>query len=232
MTRRAFSIIELVVVIGIIMILIGLTVPTLAGTRSVSHNAVLASNMRQIGQLTSMYCDARDGVFPVADERPDLWPAGMSIEEAGEAGVGASWPSAFISAGDATQQEVDQLLYGTGEIFWSATMYVHPSRLDPDNLLPWESLTTSAVYRHWAIYPSQKILLGPSYVAVDGEWQFWNQPPGQTGPKGPVWTADGSVRQIRSADLRRPDTAMLNNIWGMPIVWTWHGIRGIDIATP
>ncbi|MEO0632471.1 MAG: hypothetical protein AAFY46_17350 [Planctomycetota bacterium] len=171
-------------------------------------------------------------MFPVADDRPDLWPAGMSVEDAMDGGVGAGWPSTFVDAGDITQQEMNELFFGTDEIFWSATMYVHPTNLDPYTLIPWEDLKTSAVYRHWATYPSQKILLGPSYVAVNGEWQFWNQAPGQTGPKGPVWTADGSVRQIRSADLRRPDTGMLNNIWGMPIIWTWHGIRGIDISTP
>lgn len=232
MSRRAFSIIELVVVIGIVMILIGLVVPSLASTRSTSQNAVLTSNMRQIGQLTSMYCDERDGVFPVADNRPDLFPASMSLEEAMEAGLGAHWPSAFVAAGDVTQQNLDELLWGTGEIFWSATMYTHPNNLDPDNLIPWEDLETSAVYTHWATYPSQKILLGPSYVAVNGEWQFWNQPPGRDGPKGPVWTADGSVRQIRSAELDRPDPAPLDGIWGRPMAWTWHGIRGIDIAHP
>jgi type II secretory pathway pseudopilin PulG len=63
--RRAFSLIELMVVIGIIMILIGLLLPALKAARSQAMAVACESNLRQIGQAMLIYAnDNRGWLFP------------------------------------------------------------------------------------------------------------------------------------------------------------------------
>ena len=63
--RRAFSLIEVIVVIGIVTILIGLLLPTLQGTRAASKAIACQSNMRQIGIAMAAYAaENRGWLFP------------------------------------------------------------------------------------------------------------------------------------------------------------------------
>src|SRR5687767_15547597 len=71
----AFSLIEVVVVIGIIAILLGILMPTLARVRQHAKQVACQSNMRQVGQLLLVYANTYDGfIFPLgaADEQPRL----------------------------------------------------------------------------------------------------------------------------------------------------------------
>ena len=62
--RRAFTLVELLVVIGIIAVLVGVLLPTLASARRSANSAACMSNLRQIGQTIHMYVNANKGILP------------------------------------------------------------------------------------------------------------------------------------------------------------------------
>ena len=66
--RRGFSLIEVIVVIGIIAVLLGLLFPTLSGARAASKSIACQSNMRQIGVAMAAYANENAGwLFPPDD---------------------------------------------------------------------------------------------------------------------------------------------------------------------
>src|SRR5205085_170113 len=62
--RFAFTLVELLVVIGIIALLIGFLMPALTRAREQSKATVCLSNMRQIGLGVVMYANTNRGYFP------------------------------------------------------------------------------------------------------------------------------------------------------------------------
>jgi prepilin-type N-terminal cleavage/methylation domain-containing protein len=68
-TRRAFSLIELLVVIGIIAVLLGLILPAISQSRHSARSLQCKSNLRELGHALQMYANINNGWFyPVGYE--------------------------------------------------------------------------------------------------------------------------------------------------------------------
>jgi prepilin-type N-terminal cleavage/methylation domain-containing protein len=82
--RRAFTLVELLVVIAIVGMLVAMLVPAVQSAREAARRAQCQSNLRQLALGTALFQDAH-GVYPPAR----LVPAADSAEPCGE--TAATW---------------------------------------------------------------------------------------------------------------------------------------------
>lgn len=73
--KKAFTLVELLVVIGIIAVLIGILLPTLNKARSAGLRASCASNLRQFGVVYQFYLYDSKGVYPAVVTDPMTYVA-------------------------------------------------------------------------------------------------------------------------------------------------------------
>lgn len=62
--KRAFTLVEMLIVIAIIGTLVALLLPAIQSARQSAFKASCSNRMRQIGLAMTFYCDANDGKFP------------------------------------------------------------------------------------------------------------------------------------------------------------------------
>ena len=76
---RAFSIIELLVVLGIIGILLALLLPTLSSARRQSRALACKAQLQNIGAAFQMYLNENDGWYPPAPYSPTFNPQNLTL---------------------------------------------------------------------------------------------------------------------------------------------------------
>lgn len=96
--RRAFTLIELIVVVSIISLIVALLLPALSSSRAEGTKVKCLVNLRQIGQCMSMYSDDDEQnyttpIHPMAETR---WLYDGEYEYGGNTGVGVFRSADFI----------------------------------------------------------------------------------------------------------------------------------------
>ncbi|HSV27765.1 MAG TPA: type II secretion system protein [Sedimentisphaerales bacterium] len=64
MTRRAFTLVELLVVVAIIAVLLSILLPSLANVKHLARRVQCSSRLRGIGQAVTLYAEKYDGKLP------------------------------------------------------------------------------------------------------------------------------------------------------------------------
>lgn len=73
MTKKAFTLVELLVTIMIIVVLVGLAFTSLSRALETSRRTKCLSNLRQIGMALQSYANENDGRFPLAFDWTVTW---------------------------------------------------------------------------------------------------------------------------------------------------------------
>ncbi|MCC6428162.1 MAG: hypothetical protein IT435_15240 [Phycisphaerales bacterium] len=214
--RQAFSLVELLVVIGIVVVFVGLAIPSLCGVLERGQEVRSLTTTQQNAQLLLAFCGDNRDAYPIAD---------------GNAGHASTyWYEPLIGQGYAADpskfdpQGVRRFGYVT---YWMSMCMVY----DPDEMLPGKTVPpdeqfSTRVYQHQVVFPSYK-----------GVMFLWRRPTNDlesfccAGPLHlfPVAFADMSVQLGTRRDFSLTDAIYVddNNI-GSPVRTTWGGFRARD----
>ena len=214
--RGAFTMIELIVTIGIIMILIGLMMPALGNTRDHAIRTRDLASLRADMQLLTQYTSANDENYPIGAHDPvnaaRLWYRPL-IED----GLIDSW----VDLGITNRAQSQSLVALTQTAIINRSAFLPKTETDVYGS-PLNSQRASSVQ-----YTSEKGILWQYLVEQRGgpptEWCCLRE-----APLAPVATADGAARLTNYQQyLVDPDPIMPLHV-GIPVVATWYGLAGRD----
>jgi prepilin-type N-terminal cleavage/methylation domain-containing protein len=221
-SRRAFTLVELLVVIGIIAVLISILLPSLARARQHAVSVQCMSNLRQIGQAAFQYAAENKGYMPMCqrDSIENLPNGGLAINAGG---------IKYYSF--ATRDAFAKLLKGGTDVFycpanflwdheapWGTTGY---GRHAPENFA-----INNARIRYWYManpnpyYPRLHYNPDdPAAPALDRQWVDTNQN-GTNRDEYMIKVGDKHVYRIAIAT---DQSRQANNAFGMYFL---HGSKG------
>ncbi len=169
--RRAFTLVELMVVIVIIAFIVALLFPALRSARKKSYAMGCASNLRQLGIACANYSADFDGYFPAVSPNTSYGTAGNKFD-----GTYQPWPGYFIQAGYVDSRKV----YFCKESDAEVDLTVSDKRENPSSNVYTTNDWNGGTY-------GMNIGISCNIVDQSGGWEFL---PGQ---QHTIYSAEGKV---------------------------------------
>jgi prepilin-type N-terminal cleavage/methylation domain-containing protein len=183
--RRAFTLIEVLVVVSIIVILVALLMPGLRNVREAAREIVCQSNLRQIGFGVRMYSNASRYLPPSYTGGFAVWPSLIRQHAGGETGIfncpvadaSAYWEKTFGSGLPAEwgyeKDEVRRRVGGSGS--WSFS-YGHNNGGTADSSVPPLGMGDPFAPRNYV--PAAKVVQPDNFMMIadsliDGVWDHF-----------------------------------------------------------
>jgi prepilin-type N-terminal cleavage/methylation domain-containing protein/prepilin-type processing-associated H-X9-DG protein len=139
-TRRdGFTLVELLVVIGIIAVLIGILMPALISARKSAYITQCGANLRQVGVAMRFYLDSNKGKFPLYHPNGGLWrdpgSGAMLLENDGRAYWGVMYLPFLLKNISEYDRQADSGSGATAGLAWARSVWQCPASavtdLDP-----------------------------------------------------------------------------------------------------
>lgn len=182
-TRGGFTLVELLVVIGIIAVLMGILLPVLSKARAAANRVACLSNLRELYSGILMYTNSNRGWFPscampangsgFAQMESDwlYWEANRDLDESSAAqalGVGGEQFKRLLRCPSDTiegRQPLPGISRGQGPYFYSYSMNNATALNSAGLLIGWTKITD------WRA-PSMKILLTEAFHTYVPCWSY------------------------------------------------------------
>jgi len=238
-SRLGFTIIEILVSVGIIAILLALLLPSLHSARIRGDELRSTINARSNAAAIDAYADRSKGAFPIP-VAGEVYPTGCENQWLGFSRWATvyNWPQLVFSDEELRVAIRNELISprrvippDRGDCGYVTSYALARSLLAPpdawdDPPLP-VAMNTPSATRSQVVFPSRKALLWDSTVS------YRPQPPLRNGDdlavETPVAFLDGHVKPLRPIDARTPTNAPGGS--GSPasrLHDTPNGVRGID----
>lgn len=216
--RRGFTIIELMVVLGVVLVLVSMFVPTIAKTMEETRNTRDAAQLRQNVTLVDLYCNDHKGVYPVS--HVNAWVSSMNWYRTMNA-LGL-----IQSAQDADPNGMK--IHGEVRFWLSVCLVYSPEYMRPGYTLRMDDSIASAVRQDQVIYPSSKgsmLRFDNGYPSVAEGRRAWC-----CGPRWrtPIGFADGSILITDYMVFTNYQEPVIVDRVGLPVYSTWGGYEGRD----